>query len=207
MCQSVPNVKNLLFSAVAAFTLFTADAQDSASLTPPNYFHLLGLYDAPVSYGLNISRDFLLRPKSAQSYLPGRTQNKRWVLTADLAAYRYPDNYEAVMLFGGAGFRLTHPNGSCSDLLIHAGLLRTFYEGIVYGLDANGQIRELSAFGRFYALTGISYARHWDINPKAKRRVLLSVRPLLWTQYPYNSFLKLHLSLLAGISLPTKRTL
>jgi len=85
-------------------------------------------------------------------------------------------------------------------LSFEQGVLRTFYDGKVYQEQTDGSIKEAPLFGRTYATTGFSYGQNWRISNHSRNAWFIQLRPSVWIQYPYNSFLKAHLSLQGGVS-------
>jgi hypothetical protein len=184
----------LLACHEAAFT------QDSTSVTTkPVFAQISLLYDFPQSFGL-----------SSGLYIPIKTINKKRISKGgkdlikqkdvvagfNLGFYRYPYNYTGVLLSPFIGKRHYSSSTFFSETLFSISVLRTFYDGKVYKVDQAGNVSEAGLFGRFYATSSFSYAFNWLLNKPA---FTLQLKPSLWFQYPYNSFIKPHASLEIGI--------
>jgi hypothetical protein len=76
--------------------------------------------------------------------------------------------------------------------LVNIGVLRTFYDGIVYSVDAGGNVSQRKNFGRYYAITGIGAVVGRNFLKGLRFPFRAEIKPLLWMQYPYNSFVLPH---------------
>ncbi len=159
------------------------------------------LYDFPQSYGLTagINRPFASVIKN-KVHLNGRitSKQKEFFFAANVGFYRYPFNSTGLFLFPSVGIRRVK-SWHYQEFAAGAGLLRTFYDGRVYEVDAAGNVKELSLFGRFYATANFSYAIGWQLKKPSLQKLDIQVKPQLWFQFPYNSFIKPHISVEAGL--------
>src|SRR5262249_55903586 len=113
---------------------------------------------------------------------------------------RRPLAYTSAYFNVGVGIRFSRSEKHFTELSLEQGVLRTFYDGKVYQQQSDGSIKELPLFGRTYATTGFSYAQNWSISNRGRNAWFILLKPSVWIQYPYNSFLKAHVSLQAGVS-------
>jgi hypothetical protein len=159
------------------------------------------LYDFPESYGLTGSIDLPVK-SITKKYRRGGNDffQKDIYLEGLLGFYRYPFNYTGVIVLPSIGIRYFKKENFFTELSAGIGLLRTFYDGKVYQVEPNGSVKELPLFGRNYAITNVSYGLNWQLNKTKQKILAFRIKPSLWFQYPYNSFIKAHLSVEAGIS-------
>jgi hypothetical protein len=180
-----------------------ASAQDSLNLNRPIFLYGLTTYDFPKSYGFTIGTSIpfhsIIKEKANKD---GRTQNseKDEFISAESGGYRQPFAYTSIIVNAGIGIRYIKSTKHFTELSFSQGILRTAYDGKVYELDQNGNIKERILFGRTYLVTGVSYSQNWSLNKGSSNLWFIQLKPAIWIQYPYNSFLKPHLSLQAGIS-------
>jgi len=194
--KTVPLSLCLVLSAIAY-------AQDSLPISRPLLLYTLATYDVPGSFGSSIGASVPFRrviKKSSNHYDTHRSFQAVNVVSAELEEYRRPFAYTAVIFNVGIGTRYTKSPKHFTELCFHQGILRTVYDGQVYDVEPDGSIKRLRSFGRTYGASGFSYALNWAIQKINPGLWFLQVRPSLWAQYPYNSFIKLHFSLQAGIS-------
>ncbi|HEY6956459.1 MAG TPA: hypothetical protein VI385_14515 [Flavisolibacter sp.] len=183
----------LLTCHEAAFT------QDSTSGTKPVFAQISFLYDFPQSFGLSSGINLPLKSVDKKCVSKGGKaleKQKEIIAGFNLGFYRYPYNYTGVLLSPFIGKRHYSSSTFFSETSVSIGVLRTFYDGKVYKVDPAGNVTGAGLFGRFYATSSISYALNWLLNKPA---FALQLRPSLWFQYPYNSFIKPHASLEIGI--------
>ena len=200
-CQSCS--KKIVFLAMWTFFTMQGKAQDT-SLTHPAFVQFSVLYDFPQSYGFTVGID---RPfVSVLKMNNGATKKQKdFFVSLNAGCFRYPFNYTGILVLPSAGIRYFKKKHYYSELAISMGILRTFYDGTVYHVDNNGTVSQLPLFGRNYALTGISYAADWQIKKRNSGFWTVQLKPVLWMQYPYDSFIKLHFSVEAGIKYAYKK--
>jgi len=196
------NSRVLIFST---FILFfkNGSAQDSSERETKLIFTEVSLlYDFPESYGvvagINLPMRSLIKNKI---YKEGKVVPKQRdvIYGVNAGFYRYPYNYTGVFLTPFIAFRhYVHPS-LFHETSLGIGLLRTFYDGTVYKVDDAGDVNEESLFGRFYATTSFSWSINFLLRRPNRSIMAVQVKPLFWLQYPYNSFVKPHVSLAAGI--------
>jgi hypothetical protein len=179
----------LLTSIVCSYTY----CQDSANAKLPVQVQALLQYDFPESYGLSAGIVVQLTTNEHKRNYRNSSDYHLWISSLEVAWLHYPSNSSAINANAGIGVRISKYPGHYHEWLIEEGFLRTFYMGTVYTMSSDGNIKELSGFGRTYATTGISYLQNWDINP-----VSFIIKPSLWIQYPFNGFIKPHTSLKIG---------
>jgi len=185
----------LLWSGL--FLALTTTAQDSAKQRKSSLLYVLFSYDFPHSYGLTVASSFpLLSNKRAT------TQNlhRAKFISAELVGYRHPFEYTSLSANAAIGIRYIHSSTFFTELRFHQGILRSFYDGKVYELEANGTIKEMTLAGRTYLTSGFSYSLNWALSRARSNLWFIEFRPFLWAQYPYNSFVQMHVSLQLGIS-------
>lgn len=193
----------IFFFLLCSFCFKTAFTQDSSySTSRPVFAEASVLYDFPQSYGLSAGVNYPLK-----SVLKNRISKKGKLHTkqtekfagVNAAAYRYPFNYTGIFLMPFIGVRhYVHPS-LFYETSLSVGVLRTFYDGRVYEVNAAGSVSQKSLFGRFYATTGFSWCFGFLLNKQGHSICALQFKPMLWFQYPYNSFIKPHISLEGGI--------
>ncbi|HET9825278.1 MAG TPA: hypothetical protein VFP87_08090 [Chitinophagaceae bacterium] len=133
----------------------------------------------------------------ATNLQPNR-RGRVWILSGELGATHRPVAYTSFLLTTGVGIRFIRSGKHFTELSFCQGILRTVYEGDDYQVQADGNIKQRTFFGRTYDMTVFSYSQNWSVS---KRNTWFAqVKPSLRAQYPYNSFLKLHFSLQAGMS-------
>jgi hypothetical protein len=193
--KAVPLSICLFFSVIAS-------AQDSLHVNRPVFLSGLATYDAPESYGLSIGASIPFRPivvHKIHQDLARENQQEKFV-SAEFSGYRRSFGYTAIQFNAGVGIRYIKSAKHFTEVSFQQGILRSIYDGNVYQLQPDGNIKELRFFGRTYLSTGFSYSLNWSVCQRNPGLWFFQLRPSLWAQYPYNSFVKLHLSIQAGIS-------
>lgn len=179
-----------------------ASAQDSLTTKRPAYLYGLATYDFPKSYGFILGTSVPFRSftkeKLNRDYKHLYSVKDEFV-SAEVGAYWHPLGYSGIIVNAGIGIRYIRSTKHFTELSFNQGILRTVYDGKVYELNPNGNIKERILFGRTYATTGFSYSLNWSFKKANSDLWLIQLKPVIWVQYPYNSFLKLHCSLQAGI--------
>ena len=178
-------------------------AQDSLNIKRPVFLYGLTTFDFPKSYGFTIGTSIpfhsIVQEKTHKD-LKKRNSEKDEFISAELGANRYPFAYTTIIVNAGIGIRYIKSTKRFTELSFNQGILRTAYDGKVYELDQNGNIKERILFGRSYLATGFFYSLNWSLNNGNSNLWFIQLKPAIWMQYPYNSFLKCHLSLQAGIN-------
>ena len=204
--SKIIHAPNLLFSTfligslVSSITMF---GQDSIlTKARPVFVHASLLYDFPKSYGITTGVNFPFRSIEKKRISKNGRQStmqkdKFWAIEA--AVYRYPYNYTGVLLVPAIGTRHYVNRSFFYETSLGIGILRTFYDGKVYDVDASGNVQEKSVFGRFYATTHLSSAFNFLLQKFGDKTLALEIKPSIWVQYPFESFIKPHVSLEAGI--------
>lgn len=170
-------------------------AQDSLKVNKPIFLHALVAYDFPKTYGF-----------AAGTSIPFHSINKKndverlWFIHGQVSAYHQPYAYTMVNTYTGIGIRYIRSQKYFTELSFNQGLMRTIYDGKVYELDLDGNIKEQNLFGRTYLTSGLSWSANWCLDNRRSNLWFIQLAPSFWVQYPYNSFLKAHFSLQAGIS-------
>jgi hypothetical protein len=178
-------------------------AQDSTYKTfKPVFAEVSVLYDFPKSYGLSAGISWPISSK-IKSYLSVNgntlTKSKDLFFGLQTGVYRYPLNYTGVLLVPTFGVR-HYTNGKFFyETSVGLGMLRTFYDGKVYEVDASGNVVEKALFGRFYATTQLAFAFNLLLQRPGSKTLALQIKPSLWFQYPFDSFIRPHVSIEAGI--------
>lgn len=171
-----------------------ASTQNSLKTNRPALLYGLVSYDIPKGFGLTIGG-------SAPFHSVVKTGSEKDLLvSSELGEYHYPFAYTSVFFNAGLGIRYIRSLRHFSELSINQGLLRTIYDGVVYQLGQDGSIKEHKLFGRNYLTTQFSYSLNYRMCKRNPNGWFIQFRPCSWLQYPYNSFLKLHFSLQAGVS-------
>jgi hypothetical protein len=185
-----------------------SSAQDSLHINRSAFLYGLITYDFPRSYGFTIgaSTPFhsVIKEKKDKDSKP-RNSEKDEFISAESGVYRYPFTYTSILLNAGIGIRYIKSAKHFTELSFNQGIVRTIYDGKVYELDENGNIKESKLFGRTYLTTGFSYSLDWSLNNRNSNPWFIQLKPAMWLQYPYNSFLKPHFSLQAGVNYRLKK--
>lgn len=182
----------------------SAFTQDSTYKTlKPVLLQASLLYDFPQSYGVTVAVSYPLKSivktrVSKSGTMLTRQKDGFWGLEA--GGYRYPYNYTGILLMPFIGVRQYTRHSFFYETSLGVGVLRSFYDGKVYEVDADGNVKEKSLFGRFYATTDVSSAFNFLLQKPGHPILALQVKPTLWFQYPFNSFIKPHISFEAGIN-------
>jgi hypothetical protein len=174
--------------------------QDSSSTVErPLFAQASVLYDFPQSHGMTLGVEVPLHSiNKIITSKKGKTSTIERDIIGGINAgfYRYPYDYTGVLLLPFVGRRHYHSPNFFTESSLGVGVLRTFYDGKVYKVDGSGNVSEANLFGRFYATTNLSFGFNWLLhNPN----IALQLKPSLWFQFPYNSFIKPHASLEAGV--------
>jgi hypothetical protein len=195
------NSRVLIF-LVCVLCCRNSSAQDSERITKAIFAEASLLYDFPQSYGLTAGINLPLRAVNTNIHSANgktSTKSKDIIYGVNGGFYRYEFNYTGVFMTPFIGFRhYVHP------FLFHEttfgiGLLRTFYDGVDYKVDAAGNVSEQDLYGRFYATTSFSWAINFLLRRPNRSIMAIQLKPVFWLQYPYNSFIKPHFSVVAGI--------
>jgi len=173
-----------------------AVAQDSSKIAGPVSLYGLASYDFPKGYGLTVGTSI---PFHSVTGHKNKSSEKDEFVSAELGGYRYPFDYTSVNMNVGLGIRYVRSARYYSELSLNQGLLRTIYDGKVYEIDQYGNIKEVKLFGRTYLTTGFSYSLNYRLNQKSLNLWFIQIKPSVWAQYPFNSFLKLHFSIQVGV--------
>jgi len=185
-----------------------SSAQDSLHINRSAFLYGLITYDFPRSYGFTIGastpfHSVIKEKKDKDS--KSRNSEKDEFISAESGVYRYPFTYTSILLNAGIGIRYIKSAKHFTELSFNQGIVRTIYDGKVYELDENGNIKESKLFGRNYLTTGFSYSLDWSLNNRNSNPWFIQLKPAMWLQYPYNSFLKPHFSLQAGVNYRLKK--
>jgi hypothetical protein len=178
----------LLFSLLAS-------AQDSAKINSSSFLYGLPTYDFP-GYGLMVGASV---PVQSTIRIKSHRSETVKFISAEMGGLRYPFVNTSLVVNAGVGIRYIKSIRHFAELSFQQGVMRTIYDGKAYELDAEGNVKEENFFGRTYLVSGFSYSQNWSISNRTSNLWFLQLRPFVWVQYPYNSFLKIHLSLQAGI--------
>ena len=193
-------MKTLLLS-VCLFCHLLACTQDSTS-NRPVLIHAVATYDFAKSYGFSAGASIpfhsVISQKPHENLQAGTSRDE--LILVESGIDRRPYAYTSAYFKVGAGVRFARSEKHFTELSFEQGVLRTFYDGQVYEAQSDGSIKELTLFGRTYATTGFSYAQTWRINNRGGSAWFILIKPSIWIQYPYNSFLKPHFSLQGGVS-------
>lgn len=197
---AVRTMKTVLVST-CLFSFIAARAQDSFRLKTPVLLSGLATYDFTRSYGCSIATSVPFRCTQREGvdkgFAPKSCQTIDFI-SAELGMGRTPFLYSSVSLQAGIGIRIIKAGKHFSELSVNQGIFRTIYDGIVYQLNPDGVLKERTFFGRTFATTGFAFSQYWALNPR--HTWYIQLEPSSWVQYPYNSFLRVHLSLQAGVS-------
>ena len=185
----------LLWSGL--FLTLTTKGQDYIRQRKSPLIHGLFSYDFPHSYGLTVAGSF---PLLSNTLKKPQNLHRTKFISAELAGYRYPFEYTLLSANVAVGIRYIHSATFFTELRFHQGILRSVYDGKVYELEANGTIKEANLGGRTYLTSGFSYSLNWALSRASSNPWFIQFRPFLWAQYPYNSFVHMHVSLQLGIS-------
>lgn len=179
-------------------------AQDSSyPVRMPVYTHAALFYDFPQSFGATAGVELPINSRHIAITRKGRQKEKysSLITTSNIGFYRYPFNNTGLFLMQSVGYRYHKTKPYYFEWLATVGVLRTFYDGIVYKVSDNGIVSTLPHFGRLYAISGITVAFGHDFERSAKPiPVSVALQPSVWIQYPYNSFLLPHASLQLTLS-------
>lgn len=187
----------LLFGFCISFSRVAAQEASSSISMPVNASASL-LYDFPQSFGAQVGVEF---PLNSRLIFINRKHNQKkkfreMLVRSDIGFYRYVLNNTGLFFQQSIGFRYHQARPYYFEWMLTVGALRTFYDGRVYSVNNEGVVRALPGFGRWYAITGITtgFGFDWERNVKPKP-FAVAIKPSLWMQYPYNSFVLPHLSL------------
>ncbi len=155
-------------------------------------------YDFPQSFGAAAGIDFPLKSKvifTKNKAGEEKTKYRDLIIASDIGFYRYPFNNSGTYLFQSIGKRYYKEKPYYFEWLASVGVLRTFYDGTVYSVDNNGNVKTLNDFGRYYAITGFTAVFGHNFERSAiPKPFAIDIKPSLWIQYPYNSFVLPHFS-------------
>jgi hypothetical protein len=184
--------------------VLNTEGQDSLyRIVSPVYIHCCLFYDFPQSFGVTAGVEL---PVSSRLFVSAKrgSQKEKYrtlVTTSDAGFYRYSFNNTGLFLLQSVGYRYHAIRPYYFEWFATVGILRTFYDGTVYAVSDNGAVNILHNFGRLYAFTGFTAVFGHDFERSAKPKPLsVSIRPSLWVQYPYNSFILPHLSFWLSLS-------
>jgi len=201
-CKSMPYTHlKVLFCLFSLLLLFEVglQAQDSLyKVRMPVFVRSSFYYDFPQSFGASAGVDFPVRTKvivTTDKKGEPSLKFRDLIVAGDIGFYRYLYNNSGLYFFQSLGKRYHKNKPYYHEWLARVGLLRTFYDGIVYTVDANGDVKMLNNFGRYYLATGFAAVFGYDFERSKKTLpVAIDARSYIWIQYPYNSFVLPHLS-------------
>jgi len=190
----------IVLLSLCLFCHLLACTQDSTSQRPV-FLHAVANYDFAKSYGISAGVSIPFHSVISQKHHENlRAGRKEEFISVESGIDRRPFAYTSAYFHVGAGVRFARSEQHFTELNFEQGVLRTFYDGRVYEEQPDGSIKELTLFGRTYARTGISCAQIWNISRETSNAWFILLKPSIWVQYPYNSFLKPHVSLQTGVS-------
>jgi len=173
-----------------------AFGQDSLPTSLLIFLYGLTGYDVPKGFGFTIGGAVPFH-----SVVKNKTGVKRnEVIFSELGEYRYPFAYTSILFNAGFGIEYVRSSTHFTELSFSQGLLRSIYDGKVYELEQDGSIKERKLFGRNYLITQVSWSLNYRVYKRNPDPWFIKFRPSAWLQYPYNSFLKLHFAIQAGVS-------
>ena len=187
--------------ATNVFFVVVATAQDSITKRPA-YLYAAFLADFPESYGLSagVAAPFASVLKKNVGNGSITSKQKDYFVSLSSGFYRYPYNYTGLYFYPALGVHVNkNQSPAYHELAVGVGLLRTFYDGKVYEIDPSGNIKELPFFGRYYATANFSYTVGWQLQKHGLKQFDIMVKPSFWFQFPFNSFIKPHISMEAGV--------
>ena len=182
---------------VSSFIFSCSFCQDSTSVRSRFQFQTLFQYDFPESYGITAGAVFQLTPAEHKKNYRNSSDYYLWIASMEVGWLHYPLNSSAFNFNAGIGLRRSKFPGHYHEWLLEEGVFRTFYQGTVYTISSDGNVKELSNYGRTYATTAFSYLQNWDIN-FSNQPISFLIKPSFWIQYPFNGFIKPHSSLKIG---------
>ena len=175
-------------------------AQDSSlrKIKAPVFISASLFYDFPQSFGTIAGIDFPLEHITTQKIKSNGhviEKNSELIFKANAGFYRYKFNHTGLLLSSYAGTRHQYKNATYFEMLAGIGLLRTFYDGIVYTVSDNGTVKQKNNYGRTYATFNVAPAYGIDLTRiKKPKPFTIELRPIFWLQFPYNSFVLPHAS-------------
>ena len=200
-------MKTVLLSAWLLLSV-TSPAQDSLHVNRSAFLYGLISYDFPEGIGFTIGTSIpfhsIIKEKEHKDSKT-RISRKDEFISVESGGYHYPFAYTSIIINAGIGIRYIKSVKHFTELSFNQGILRTIYDGKVYEVDQDGNIKEHLLFGRTYLTTGIAYSVNWSLNNKTSNLWFIQLKPSTWVQYPYNSFLKPHISLQTGVSYRLKK--
>src|ERR1019366_8676757 len=129
--------------------LFNADLQAQDSLVKvslPLYVHGSFFYDFPQSFGALGGIDFPIKSKLVATVAKNGKKESRHrdvIVVGDIGFYHYPFNNSGLYFLSSIGKRYHKDKPYYFEWLVRFGLLRTFYDGLVYSVDDNGNVNVL----------------------------------------------------------------
>ncbi|MBI2730877.1 MAG: hypothetical protein HYX40_09030 [Sphingobacteriales bacterium] len=200
------------FSIIPLLVLSISNLKGQDSLRvvqKPVFVHTDFFYDFPQSFGASAGVDFVIGTKlkiTKTKNASEKVSHRDLIVSADIGFYRYPFNHSGLYFSPAIGKRYYDVKPYYFELLLNAGMLRTFYDGSVYTVDNTGNVKELKKYGRYYFTTGFAGVFGHDFERSKKPKPFaLQVKPFFWIQYPYNSYLLPHLSLEVGFKYHLKK--
>jgi len=189
----------LLF--LCLFCYLIASAQDSTSRRPV-LLSAVATYDFAKSYGASFEISAPFHSIANQNHHESSSvrTHKDQFISLELGMNRRPFAYTTAYFNMGVGLRFNRCAKHFNEVSFEQGIQRTFYDGKVYQEQPDGSIKERTLFGRTYASSGLSCAQNWSISNRSGNAWFIQLRPSIWIQYPYNSFVKPHFSLQAGLT-------
>ncbi len=190
-------------SCLFVLVLQTAGQDSSYRVMMPVYVHASLFYDFPQSFGAIAGIEMPINSRQNVIIKRGIQKNKfkDIITTSDVGFYRYPFNNTGLFLLQSVGYKYYKNKPYYFELLVTIGVLRTFYDGTVYSVSDNGSITVLRNFGRLYAISGFTAVFGHNFERCAiPKPMSVSIKPSLWVQYLYNSFILPHISLQLSLS-------
>lgn len=184
----------LLFGSLTYIYSF---CQDSSLIKRPLQGQLAIQYDFPQTYGISAAVVYPLTSAQPNKTHRNSSDIHLWIICLETAWDHEPLNSSSLKVNSGIGVRISKYPGHYHEWLIEQGFLRTFYQGVVYTIASDGNVKELPGFGRTYATTGFAYVQNWNLN-SSDHPVSILVKPSLWIQYPFNGLVKLQTSFQIG---------
>lgn len=111
--------------------------------------------------------------------------------------YFHDQNNNAFFIDAYIGSRFTTPVGYFGDILLGAGYLHTWPDGVIYtGVDSEGNLIEKDYPGDPHLKLNLSLGLiGWDFSKRTQLPVTGVVRMAIFGEYPYNDFMLPHTAL------------
>lgn len=190
-----------LFKPVLA-QRYNVDSIASQSTKLPLNISYFG--DFLVKPGCKIGTEFPVRTVQKTKFnAKGKTRvvENKFFCTANIGYSHTRGFNNSIFLNSEFGYRRTRKSGFKTEILLGAGLMRTFLYSATYQVDELGRVDIEKSAGTYYFMPMLSYGLGYNFeNKHPELPVSIVFKPCFFFQTPYNHYALPHIAFELGVS-------